>query len=105
MSAPREFQDLIAEVVHAYPSAKLEFDPLPSGVCFLWVEIGERNFVIEYGPRDGTGVSENFPDTPPFNIGHDRAFDSLAEGIQDFKRLLAEAARHEPVFVLHDKKT
>jgi len=106
MSAPRELQDLIADVVRTYPSARLEFDPLPSGVCFLWVEMRERNFVIEYSPGDGTGVSENFPDTPPFVVGHDEAFKSLADGVGRFKAIRAEAARKETAtaMVLHDKE-
>jgi hypothetical protein len=105
MSAPVELQDLIAEIVRTHPSAHIEFDPVPSGVCFLWVSIGDRDFVIEYNPKRETGVSENFPDTPPF-IGHDEAFASLADAIRRFKAMLAEAARTEPAnaFVLHDKK-
>ena len=49
---------------------------------------------MEYSPTRGTGVSENFDDTPPF-IGHDVAFDSLDEATNHFKSLLAEAARTE----------
>ena len=106
MSAPIELQDLIAEVAHTYPAAQIEFHPLPSGVCFFWVTLSERNFVIEYSPTRGTGVSENLPDTPPF-VGHDEAFDSLPEAIRRFTGMLAEAARTQPTnaFVLHDKKT
>ena len=95
MNAPKKIQDLVAEVVHAHPAARLELDPLPSGVCFLWVTVAARNFVLEYHPSQGTGVSENLPDTPPF-VGHDRAFDSLEEGIGFFKQLLIEAAQTEP---------
>jgi hypothetical protein len=49
---------------------------------------------MEYSPTGGTGVSENFDDTPPF-IGHDKAFDSLNEAASHFKLLLADAARTE----------
>jgi hypothetical protein len=93
MKTPKEIQDLIGEVAHL-PSGRLEFDPLPSGVCFLWVTIGRRNFVLEYHPKEGTGVSENFADTPPF-VGHDAAFNSLDEAIKQFKSLLADAERTE----------
>lgn len=105
MSAPVEMQDLVAEVIRTYPSAHVDFDPLPSGVCFLYVTVGARDFEIEYDPKRGVGVSENFPDTPPF-IGHDEAFDSLSAGIGRFKSMLAEAARNEPAgaYVLHEKK-
>jgi hypothetical protein len=91
MSTPSELQDLVTEIVRTYPHAQLEFDPLPSGVCFLWVTLGDRNFVIEYSPRQGTGVSENRQDTPPF-VGHDAAFASLADGVAKFRELLRSAA-------------
>ena len=106
MSAPLQFQDLIADVARTYPSAQIEFDPMPSGVCFLWLTLNGRDFVIEYDPKRGTGVSENFPDTPPF-VGHDEAFPSLDDGIARFKTLLADAAcakaSTSAAFVLHDK--
>ena len=106
MSAPVEMQNLVAEIVRTYPSAHIDFDPLPAGVGFLSVTVGDRDFEIEYDPKRGAGVSENFPDTPPF-IGQDEAFESLAAAITRFKSLLAEAARNEPAnaYVLHDKKT
>lgn len=105
MSAPAELQDFVGEVAHDFPSAHIEFDPLLSGVCFLWVSLASRNFVIEYSPKQGTGVSENLPDTPPF-IGHDEAFDSLTDGIARMRSMLVEAARSETAqaYVLHDKK-
>src|SRR6266446_1974279 len=94
MRTPDQIPDLMADVVREHPLAHLELDPLPSGVCFLWVKLGRRNFVLEYSPKQGTGVSENFEDTPPF-IGHDEAFDSLEEAVTHFKTLLADAARTE----------
>ena len=77
-----------------FPQAQIDFDPLPSGVCWLNVWFGRRNFEMEYSPTRGTGVSENFDHTPPF-IGHDEAFDSLDEAASHFKALLADAARTE----------
>ena len=71
------------------------FYPLPSGVCWLNVWIGRRNFEMEYHPANGTGISENFDDTPPF-IGHDAAFDSLDEAASHFKSLLADASARKP---------
>jgi len=94
MNTPHQIQDLVAEIVHAYPAAQLELDPLPSGVCFLWVTIADRNFVLEYSPHQGTGVSENLPDTPPF-VGHVHGFDSLNEAVNFFKQMLDKAAREE----------
>ena|SRR5882762_6522189 len=94
MKTPDKIQDLVAEVVHRYSGAHIELDPLPTGVCFLWVSLGRRHLVLEYHPTEGTGVSENFDDTPPF-IGHDVAHDSLDEAINHFKSLLADAAQTE----------
>ena len=88
-------QDLVAEIAHVYPAAQLELDPLPSGVCILWVTVADRIFVLEYSPRQGTGVSENLPDTPPFVVGHDHGFASLDEAVTFFKQMLAGAAREE----------
>ena len=108
MSAPRQLQDLISDVVHTYPTAEMEFDPLPSGVCFLWVTLNGRNFVIEYDPKRSTGVSENFPDTPMF-VGHDEVYPTVGEAVERFKNLLSDAALHgdtertRAAYVMHDK--
>ncbi|PYJ79807.1 MAG: hypothetical protein DME22_24900 [Verrucomicrobia bacterium] len=83
-------QRLIAEIAEQHPAARIEFDPLPSGVCFLDVWIGERMFDLEYNPKRGVGVSEIKNDTPPFT-GHDHVFTSLDEAVAFYKRLLAEA--------------
>ena len=103
---PIQLQDLIADVAHVHPSAQLEFSPLPSGVCFLWTALNDRHFVIEYDPKRGAGVSENFSDSPAF-VGHDEVYPSLEEGIVRFKALMAEAARTpaQPTeaYALHDK--
>jgi hypothetical protein len=90
MNTPLPLQDLVADIVHKHTSARLELEPLPSGVCFLWVWLGGRNFVLEFDPKLGAGVSENTSETPHFNAGHDRAFDSLEEAVNDFKRLLRQ---------------
>lgn len=94
MNTPQTIQDLVGEIAHLNSCRRLELHPLPSGVCFLRVTIGRRNFVLEYHPVEGTGVSENFHETPPF-VGHDVAFDSLDEAIGHFKFLLDEAKRTE----------
>ena len=105
MSAPTPIQDLVGEIAHLHPSAVLELSPLPSGVCFLWVSLNNRDFVIEYDPKRGTGVSENFPDTPLF-VGHDEAYPTLEAAITRFRSLLAGAAKTESTsgaMALHDK--
>jgi hypothetical protein len=95
MTPPLALQDFVAEVVHAHPSAKFEFSPLPSGVCFFWVTIHDRNFVLEYSPQEGVGVSENLADTPPF-VGHDHFFPRLEDGIERMRAFLREAAKAVP---------
>ena len=90
MKTPQQIQDLVADMVHSHPSARLDFDPLPSGVCFLWVTAESRNFVLEYHPTQGTGVSENLPETPPFT-GHDHFFASLDKAVEFFKQLVHKA--------------
>ena len=94
MKAPKRLQELVGEIVEEFPQARFTFDPLPSGVCLLDVCLGRRNFELDYNPTRGTGVSENFDDTPPFT-GHDEAFDSVDEAAKHFKSLLADAARTE----------
>jgi hypothetical protein len=94
MKAPKQLQQLVTEIMDEFPQAQLGFDPPPAGVCWLNGWFGRRNFEMEYHPTRGTGVSENFDDTPPF-IGHDTAFDSLDEAASRFKSLLADAARTE----------
>jgi len=106
MKTPEKIQDLIGEMAHHYACDHLEAHPLPSGVCFVRATIGRRHFVLEYDPAEGAGVSENFPDTPPF-VGHDSVFNSLDEAILHFTSLLADATRTEAnysptAFVLHE---
>ena len=109
MRVPPEISQLVGEIIDEFPEAKIDFDTLPSGVCWLNVWYGRRNFEMEYSPSRGTGVSENFDDTPPF-IGHDEAFDSLSEAAQHFKSLLADAVRTESehlpkAFVLREENS
>lgn len=108
MNTPVPLQHLIAEIARDFPSARVELDPYPSGLRVLYVVLNGREFELEYSPTRGTGVSENFEDTPPF-IGHDEAFDSLEDAVARFKELLASAARGEKMsspfatMALHDK--
>ncbi len=76
-------------------AAQLELDPLPSGVCFLWVALAGRNFVLEHHPAEGTGISD-LPNTPLF-VGHDHAFAPLDEAIAYLRGLLADAHKHFPL--------
>jgi len=108
MTPPAQLQHLVTEIVRGFPSARIEFDPFPSGVCVVHVLLNGREFELDYSPERGTGVSENFDDTPPF-IGADEAFESLDAATNRFKALLASAARGETrpspfaTMALHDK--
>lgn len=105
MKTPVIIQDLVGDIAHEQWCDHLELNPLPSGVCFLRVSVGERHFVMEYDPKQGAGVSENTPDSPAF-AGHDEAFASLADAIRRFKELLARAATPSTAYAamaLHDK--
>ncbi len=107
MNTPSQLEIFVAEIVRDFPSAHVGWDPFPSGVRVLNVELNGRDFELDYNPERGTGVSENFDDTPPF-IGHDESFDSLEQAIQRFKELLSSAARGEKAspaatLALHDE--
>ena len=105
MSAPYILQELVSDIVHTYPDARIDFAPLPSGVCILATSLHGRDFELDYNPKRSTGVSENFQDTPPF-IGHDEVFDTLEAGIVRFKSFLADAVQTAApceAYVLNDK--
>ena len=109
MKAPEQIQDMIGEIAHLQSCDHLDFQPLPSGVCFVRVTAGQRHFVMEYHPKEGTGVSENLADTPAF-VGHDEVFPSLSVAIKRFSELLASAVTGEEnsspfaAMALHDRK-
>src|SRR5260221_253620 len=63
VKVPAQIQDLTRWIMDEFPQAQIEFDPFPSGVLWLNVWFGRRNFEMEYSPKGGTGVSENFEDT------------------------------------------
>ena len=94
MNTAVPLQHLVTEIIRDFPSAHIELDPFPSGGRVLYVTLNGREFELDYSPTRGTGVSENFEDTPPF-IGHDAAFDALDDAVTRFKELLASAARGE----------
>ncbi len=106
MKTPIQLQELVWEIVRTYPTAKFDFNPLPSGVCLLYVVLNGREFEFDYSPNGETGVSENFEDTPPF-IGQDEVFPTVDEAVTRFKAFLADAALNESAapqaYVMHDK--
>lgn len=107
MNVPLQLQRLVGEIVREFPASIIRWNPLPSGVCVLNVSSNGRDFELDYSPAEGTGVSENYSDTPPF-VGHDEVFESLDVAVDRFKTLLASAARGEKSprsmpLALHDK--
>jgi hypothetical protein len=109
--APRQIQDLVSETVHTYSDAQIELDPLPSGVCFLWVTVNGHNLVLEFHPVEGTGVSENTADAVPF-AGHEHFFPKLDEAISSVAYRAQAAPCHsvaiapplrEPAHITGDK--
>jgi len=92
---PKELRDLTSEIMDEFPLAKIDFDPLPSGVRFLNVTLGRRSFGLEYHPTRGTGVSEITSETTPFDSGHDHFFNSMSEAAACVKSLLTDATKTE----------
>ena len=107
MNTPSQLEILVAEIERDFPSARVDWDPFPSGDCVLFVELKGRDFELDYSPGSAIGVSEYIEDSPPV-IGHDESFDSLEQAIQRLKELLASAARGEsspptPAMARHDE--
>ena len=74
---PPRLLTLIQELRQIPPQLAMDLRLLPSGVAFLNVYPSGRELVLEYHPTEGSGVSENTDNTPPFDVGHDEIFPSL----------------------------
>jgi hypothetical protein len=92
---PKELGNLTSEIMDEYPLARIDFDPLPSGVRFLRVFLGRRSFCLEYHPTHGTGVCELTSETTPFDAGYDHFFKSVSEAGACLKSFLAGAMKTE----------
>lgn len=90
---PPRLLSLIQDLVRISPQLSLDLRLLPSGVVFLNVYPGMREFILEYSPTRGVGVSENHADTPPFEIGHERVFDSVEPGAEHLLALVQDSLR------------
>ena len=90
---PPRLLGLVEDLRRVAPPARIEMRVLPSGVVFLNVFPGAREFVLEYSPSDGFGVSENDQHTPPFHVGHDAVFDSADEAAEHLIELVAESLK------------
>jgi hypothetical protein len=89
---PPRLLSLIQDLKTAVPQLGMDIRVLPSGVVFLNVSPGRREFVLEYSPSRGFGVSENTKDTPPFDVGHDHVFDDAESAAECLLDLVRQAA-------------
>ncbi len=64
---------------------------LPSGVVFLNVHPGTHEFVLEYSPSVGYGISELNNSTTPFDTGHEHIFDDAESAAQCLLTLVRES--------------
>ena len=92
---PKELGTVASEIMSEFPLARIEFEPLPSGVRFLRVWVGRRFFCLEYHPTHGTGVCEVTEETTPFDSGYDHLFDSVGKAGECLKSFLADAMKTE----------
>jgi hypothetical protein len=85
---PPRLLSVIQDLRQIAPQTAIELRLLPSGVAFLNVYPGHREFVLEYSPSGSVGVSENRADTPPFDIGHDHVFDTVEPAAEQLLALV-----------------
>ena len=88
---PPRLLSVIQDLRQIAPQIALNLRLLPSGVVFINVHADHREFVLEYSPSRGVGVSENHDDTPPFDIGHDHAFDTVEPAAEQLLALVRES--------------
>ncbi len=72
---PPRLLSIIQDLRQLAPRIALDMRVLPSGVVFLNVHPGAREFVLEYSPARGFGISEVNETTTPFDAGHEHVFD------------------------------
>jgi len=91
VNMPPRLLSVIQDLKSALPQLSMDMRVLPSGVVFLNVYPGNREFVLEYSPARGFGVSENTKETPPFYVGHDHVFDDADPAAEYLLRLVLDA--------------
>ena len=91
---PPRLLSVIQDLRQLAPQLALDLRLLPSRVAFLNVYPGAREFVLEYDPTRGTGISENTDDTLPFDNGHERVFDTVESAAEYLIENVREALRH-----------
>jgi hypothetical protein len=72
---PPRLLSVIQDLRQLAPRLAIDMRVLPSGVVFLNVHPGAREFVLEYSPTNGFGISELNESTTPFDAGHEHVFD------------------------------
>lgn len=95
---PLRLLSLIPELQNLVPRLALDVRVLPSGVVFLNIYPGSREFVLEYSPTRGFGISENTSGTPPFHVGHEHVFDSAEPAADCLLRLVRDTISSPDTF-------
>ena len=88
---PPRLLSVIQDLRQLVPQLALDMRVLPSGVVFLTVHPGVREFVLEYSPARGFGVSELNDSTTPFDSGHEHNFDDAEPAAECLLTLVREA--------------
>lgn len=87
---PPRLLSVIQDLRQLAPQLALDMRVLPSGVVFLNVHPGTREFVLEYRPEHGFGVSELSETTTPFDTGHEHVFDDAEPATECLLTLVRE---------------
>ena len=93
---PPRLLSVIQELRQLAPRLALDMRVLPSGVVFLNVHPGVREFVLEYSPAHGFGISEVTRETTPFDAGHEYVFDDDAEAAAEWLLTLVRETKSAP---------
>ena len=88
---PPRLLSIIQDLRQLAPRLALDMRVLPSGVVFLNVHPGTHEFVLEYSPSVGYGISELSDATTPFDTGHEHIFDDAEPAAQCLLTLVRES--------------
>ena len=88
---PPRLLSVIQDLRQLAPRLALDMRVLPSGVVFLNVRPPAREFVLEYSPNNGFGISELSDATTPFDTGHEHVFDDAEPAAECLLTLVRES--------------